>query len=117
MPALQQAEALGEKSFELDGPNLRTVLFLLGFALPVFIIIQLALDAVDLAVEDVDHRPQDVLQVGFKPRVAERPRDHIKNIRQRAAERIAVGQGAGVWLVLMGTPALHLQFLKDAGGR
>ena len=86
-------------------------------ALLILVGIEFALHAVGFAVENIDQTPEQILQVGFQPRVAEHAAQHIEHVGQGAPKVVAIGQGAGVGFVLVGTPALHLQFGKNAGGR
>ena len=55
--AFDQAEALRNQAFELDRLDLGAILFGLPAALRLFVVIELALDPVGLAVEQVDERP------------------------------------------------------------
>jgi hypothetical protein len=61
--ALDEAEALVDEALELDRLDLGAVLFGLSAALRLLVGIELALDAVGLAVEQVDERPQEVGEV------------------------------------------------------
>jgi hypothetical protein len=69
---------VGDESFELDRPDFRAVLLALAAALVALVGVKRAFDAVDPAVEQVDQRPQQIGQVGFKPGVGERQGDRVK---------------------------------------
>jgi hypothetical protein len=69
---LDEAEALRDQALELDRFHLGAVLFGLALALRLLVDVELALDALGLAVEQVDERPQQigeiVLEAGGDPR-------------------------------------------------
>ena len=55
--AFDQADALIDQALELDRLDLGAVLLRLAAALGLLVPVELALDAVELAVEQVDERP------------------------------------------------------------
>ena len=55
--AFDQSHALGDQAFELDRFDFGAVLFGLAAALRLFVVIEFAFDAVELAVEQIDKRP------------------------------------------------------------
>jgi hypothetical protein len=61
--ALDEAEALLDQALELDRLDLGAVLLGLAAALRLLVEIELALDAVGLAVEQVDERPQEISDI------------------------------------------------------
>ena len=65
-----ERQALGDEAFELDRADLRAVLLLLAALLRLLVVVELAFDPVDGAVEEIDGRPEQVLEVGFEARVA-----------------------------------------------
>jgi hypothetical protein len=89
--ALDESEALGDQALELDRLDFGAVLFGLTLALRLLVEIELAFDAVDLAVEQVDERPQQIGQIVFEPRA----RQHDAQGLDRGVELAAGGIGLG----------------------
>ena len=56
--ALDQRLPLGDKALELDRADLRAVLLPMAAPLRLLIVVELALDAGDRAVEEIDGRPE-----------------------------------------------------------
>jgi hypothetical protein len=54
LAALDEAEAIGQEAFELDGADFRAVLFLLAALLGVLIVVERTLHTVGGAVEEID---------------------------------------------------------------
>ncbi len=108
---------LGEQAFELDRADLRAVLLLLAALLGVLIVVERALHAVDGAVEEVDGRPQQVVEVGFEARVTQRRDQRVEDVGDGAADGIGLGQRPRVGLVLEGTVAVELELGEDVIGR
>src|SRR5690349_10845562 len=79
------------EAFELHRADLRAVLFLLAAPLRLLVVMEFALDAVDGAMEEVDRRPQQVLEVGFETRVVQR-RYEDEDICDSAADCLGFGQ-------------------------
>lgn len=57
---------LGGEAFEFDRADLGAVLFLLAALLRLLVVVQFALDPAGGAVEEIDGRPKQVLEVGFE---------------------------------------------------
>ena len=70
--AFDQGQPLGDETFELDRADLRAVLLPLAAMLRLLVVVEFAFDAVDGAMEQVDGRPKQVLEVGLKASVGER---------------------------------------------
>jgi hypothetical protein len=66
--ALDQSDALADQLLELYGFDLGAVLLELAAALRLFVGVELALDAIGLAVEEVDKRPKQVGEIALDPR-------------------------------------------------
>ena len=76
------------------------------------------LDAVCGAVKEVDRRPEQVLEIGFEPRVVQRGDEGVEDVGDGASDRLAFGQRPRIGLVVEGTVAKELQFVEDViGGR
>ncbi|WP_432444695.1 hypothetical protein, partial [Salmonella enterica] len=56
--SLDQRGAFRRDAFEFDGSNFGTVLLALTLPLRLFVVVELATDAVDGSVEQVDGRPE-----------------------------------------------------------
>ncbi len=97
--ALDKREALGEEAFQLDGADLGAVLLALGALLRGFVGVELAADAVDAAMEEVDQRPEQVGQVGLQARLAEARDECVEDVGDGAGEAIRIGQWPRVGLV------------------
>jgi hypothetical protein len=67
--AFDQADALGSELLQFDGADLGAVLLQLRAALGLLVGVEFRLDAVDLAMEDVGERPQQVIEIVLKPGV------------------------------------------------
>ncbi len=70
--ALDESQPLCREALELDRADFQVVLFFLAAPLRLLVATELPLGAVDGAMEEIDRRPQQVLEVGFEARVAER---------------------------------------------
>jgi hypothetical protein len=68
-------------------------------------------------VEDVGEGPEQVVEIGFEPGVAEHAGEGLDDPGEAGPDHLVVGQRAGIGLVLMRTVAVHLQFEDDAVGR
>jgi hypothetical protein len=76
------------------------------------------LHAVSSAIEEIDGRPQQVLEVGFEARVTERRDQRVEDVGHGVADGVGLRQRAGIWLVLKGPIAVKLQLAKHMiGGR
>jgi hypothetical protein len=101
--ALDQGQALGDETLQLDRADLRAVLLLLAAALHLLVAVELPLDPVDGAMEQVDGRPQQVLEVGLETGVGEGRDQRIEDVDDGAGDDVAFRQRAGIGLVLEGT--------------
>src|SRR3546814_17139561 len=75
----------GDVALQLDGLHLGTVLFTRAAALGLLIVVEFAFDAGGGAVEKIDGRPEQVVEVGFEAGVAEGDDQGVED----------VGDGAG----------------------
>ena len=115
--ALDQRHALGGEALQFDRADLRAVLFLLTAPLRLLVVVEFALDAIYGAVEEVDGRPEQVVEVGFEARVAEGCDQGVEDVGDGAGDGIAFGKRPRIGLVLEGTIAIELEFVEDVIGR
>jgi hypothetical protein len=107
---LDQGQALRGQALKFDRADLGTVLFPLALPLRLLVVVEVALDAADGAVKEVDRRPQQIFEVGFEACVGERGDKRIENVGDGAADGLGFGQRSRVGLVLERTVAVELQF-------
>ena len=115
--ALGQCETLGRQSLELDRSHLGAVLFALAAVLCLLVVVELAFDATCGAVEEVDGRPEQVLEVRFEARVVQGRDQSVENVCDGAGHGVAFGKRSRIGLVLEGAVAIELEFVEDVIGR
>jgi hypothetical protein len=91
-------------------------LFALAPLLRQFVVVELALDASCGAMEEIDGRPEQVLEVRFE-RVAQGRDEGVEDVCDGSGHGIAFGKRSGIGLVLEGTIAVELQLIEDVIGR
>ena len=69
------------------------------------------------AVEQVDRRPEQVLEVGFEARVAQGRDQGVEDVGDSARDGVAFGKRSRVGLVVEGTVAIELKLVEDVIGR
>jgi hypothetical protein len=67
-------------------------------------------------MEEVDGRPQEVVEVGFEARVLQAGNQGIEDVGDGTGDTIAFGQRAGIGFILEGAVAVELKFLQDMVG-
>ena len=85
--------------------------------LRLLVVVELAFDAVGGAVEEVDGRPEQILEVGFEARVAQGRDQGVEDVGDGAGDGIAFGKRSRIGLVVEGTVAIELKFVEDVIGR
>jgi hypothetical protein len=85
--------------------------------LRLLVVVELALYAVDGAVEEIDDRPEQVLEIGFETRVAQGRDQGVEDVCDGAGHGIAFGKRSRIGLVLEGTVAIELKLVEDVIGR
>ena len=88
--ALNQRLSLGRQALKLDGADLGAVLLFLAAPLRLLIVVELALDALRGAMEQIDGRPEEVLEIRLHAGVARRHHEGIEDIGDEN------GDGAGL---------------------
>ena len=114
---LDKCQALRREALELDRANLGAVLFFLTTALRLLVVVELALDPIYRAMEDIGRRPEQVFEVGFERCVAQGGDDGVEDVRDSASDRPRLGERSRIRLVLEGTVTVELQFGQDQVGR
>ncbi len=95
----------------------RAVLFPLAAALRLLVVVEFALDPVDGAVEEVDGRPEQVVEVGFEAGVAEGRDQGVEDVGDGAGDDVALRERSRIGFVLEGAVAVELEFGEDVVGR
>ena len=85
--------------------------------LRLLVVVELAFDPVGGAVEEIDGRPEQVFEVGFEARVAQRRDEGVEDVGDGAGDGVGFGQRSRIGLVLEGTVAIELKFGEDVIGR
>ena len=85
-----QGLSLRREAFEFDALDLAAILFPLKAALPLLVVVEFAFDPVGGAMEEIDRRPEEIVEIGFEAGVAER--------RDEGVEDVCDGCGDGVAL-------------------
>ncbi len=67
-------------------------------------------------MEDVDGRPEEIVEVGFEARVLQGADQGVEDIGDGARDLVAVGQKPLVGLVGEGAIAVELEFVEDMVG-
>src|SRR3546814_636535 len=84
--ALDQPDALIDEALQLDRADLGTVLLELRAALCLLVGVEIALNAVDLAVEQVDEGPEQVVEVVLEPRVGQHRGEAVDDCAELGAD-------------------------------
>ena len=88
----------------------------LPLALGLFVEIELALDAVGLAVKEIDERPQQIGEIVLEPRAGQHDAQGLDSRVELAADGIGLGQRARIGLVPAGAMAAEGQFVQQVRG-
>ena len=91
---LDQAEALTDQALKLDRLDLGAVLLGLAAALRLFVAVEFALDAVDLAVKQVHERPQEIGEIVLQAGAGEHGAEGFDRGVELALHDVGLGQGS-----------------------
>src|SRR6266851_5305786 len=115
--AFDESKALCEQALELDRADFRAVLVLLAALLGALVVVEFALDAAGGTVEQIDGRPQQVVEVGFEASITQRRDQGIEDVGDGATDDAGLGQWTRIGLVLERTVAMELELGEDVFGR
>ena len=101
---------------ELDGFDLGAILFALEPLLTLLIVVQLAFDPIDGAVEHIDGRPEEIVEVGIEAGVGHGGDEGIEDVGDGAFDDAVLRRRAGIGFVLRRTVAVELKLLCDLVG-
>ena len=76
-----------------------------------------ATDPLNRAMEEVDARPQEVVEVRFEAGVLQRGDQGVENVGDGDGDGSRLGQGSRVWFVMERAMAAELEFGKEMRGR
>jgi hypothetical protein len=109
----------GCQALQFDRLHLAAILFALEAALGHFIVIEFAFDPLASAVEEVDGRPQEIVEVGFQAGVFEARNQGVEDVGDGASDAVAFGEWPGIRFVLKGSVAVELKLPQNVfgGGR
>src|SRR5208282_1236388 len=93
--AFDQRLTFGGEAFEFDRADFGAVLFFLAALLRLLVVVQLALDPADGAVEEIDHRPEQILEVGFEAGVHQGDDEGVEDVGDAPVTLWASGSGLG----------------------
>ena len=68
-------------------------------------------------MEEVDGRPEQILEVGFEAGVAQGDDEGVEDVGDGAGDGLGFGQRSRVGFVLEGAIAVELEFGEDVIGR
>ena len=92
--ALDQRHALGREALQFDRADLGAVLLPLAAPLRLLVVVELAFDPVVGAVEEIDGRPEQVVEVGFEAGVGQRRDEGVEDVGDGAGDGVALREAA-----------------------
>src|SRR5258708_23745350 len=114
---LDQCHALGRETLEFDRADFGAILIALAALLRLFVVVEFAFDALVGAVEEIDGRPQEVLEVGFEAGFAQARDKGIEDVSDGGRDDKGFRQRSRVGFVLERAIAVKLEFGEDVIGR
>ena len=113
----EEVLALVEQPFEFDRLELGAVLLGLAAPLRLLVVVEIALDAVDLAVEEVDDRPEQVGQIFLEARVGQHRAEGVEDFGELGLRPFRLRQRPRIGLVLAGAVTVEREVVEDMRGR
>ena len=114
---LDQRHALGSETLQFDRADFGAILVALAALLRLFVVVEFAFDALVGAVEEIDGRPQEVLEVRFEAGFAQARDEGVEDVGDGGSDDTGFGQRSRVGFVLEGAIAVKLEFGEDVIGR
>src|ERR1700730_12872860 len=115
--ALDEAEALVDEALDLARLDLGAVLFGLAAALRLLVGVELALDAVGLAVEQVDEGPQQIGEIVLEARAGQHGEESLDDGAELSVDGVGLGQRSWIRLVLAGAITVERELVEQIRGR
>ena len=112
-----QADALRGQPLELDRFDLGAVLFELALALRLLVGVELALDALGLAVEQIDEGPEQIVGVVLEAGAGEQGFERFGDGAEMALDGFVSGHRPRIGLVLSRPVAVQRQLVEQIRGR
>jgi hypothetical protein len=106
-------EALIDQPFELDRFDFGAVLIGLPVALCLFVGIEIAFDAFNLAVEDVDERPEKIAEIVLEPGAGQHDVQGLDRRFQIAADDVGFGKRPEIGRIWTGAVPVKDQFVEQ----
>jgi hypothetical protein len=114
--SLDQCHALGGEAFQFDRADFGAILVALAALLRLFVAVEFALDALGGAMEEIDCRPQQVLEVGFEASFAQGGDKGIEDVGDGASYDARFGEWSRVRFVLEGAITMKLELGEQVIG-
>ena len=105
---LDQRHALGSETLEVDRADFGAILVALAALLRLFVVVEFALDALVGAVEEIDRRPEQILEVRFEAGLAQACDKCVEDVGDGGSDDAGFGQRSRVGFVLEGAVAVKL---------
>ena len=115
--AFDQRHALGGETLQFDRADLGAILVALAALLRLLVVVEFAFDPLVGAVEEIDGRPQQVLEVGFEAGFAQGRDEGVEDVGDGGSDDTGFGQRSRVGFVLEGAIAVKLELGEDVIGR
>ncbi|MCP1783588.1 hypothetical protein J2R91_010100 [Bradyrhizobium japonicum] len=108
MAPFDQGDAFRHEALEFDRSDLRAVLLARALLLRLFVVIELAPNAVYRTMEQIDGRPEEIAQVRLESRVAQGRNEGIEDVGHGAGDELALGKRPRIGLIVEGAIAEKL---------
>jgi hypothetical protein len=113
----EQVLALVEQPFEFDRLEFGAVLLGLTAPLRLLVVVESALDAVDLAMEEVDDRPEEIGQIFFGSGIGQHRAEGVEDFGELGLRHFRLRQRPRVGLALAGAVTVEREVVEDMRGR
>ena len=115
--SFDERQALVDQRLQIAGLDLRAVLLGLAVPLGLFVVVKCALDAFDLAMEQVDDRPQQIGEVVLEAGIGQHRAERIEYRTKLGLGDIRVGQRPRIAFLLAGLVAVERELIEQMRGR